>query len=421
MMLGICAFCHRFRVPILVLYAVIVLGIGANALHRALSENRSSEFSSFREIVQESVVNGHDPLETIQHIRAYPPFFAIAFAPFGLPPAAAGAISFVIVNIIFAVLSTWACVRACFGREPPPGAALVLFPLPGMYILTVIARCETDLLVLLPLAGALALMVRGGRRRDILAGVLLAFPAAMKLTPGLFGLFLLVQRRWAAFFSMAAAGGVFFLGFGLAIWGVNGTIERHRTWYEKVLKPYSEEGPQAFITRPYRKINQSPTAALFRFLNKEHGGRLDRKGEAKINVLDLSSGAIRKIATVLKTLILLALIAGWWAGAKSESPLVFSAAFASVVLGMLMLSDVSLRTHHAVLLFPYGVSLAVLCRREAGPVRHLFAVGFPLALFFMIIGALHIGKVASTLVAADFVMLACMLAVEIGWGNGVMR
>jgi len=414
---GLCAFLHRFRIPVGAVYAVVIVAVTANGIHRALDETRSSEFRSFCEIVQESIAEDHDHYETIAHRRAYPPFFAIAFAPFGLLPTTVGAVFFYVACAAFTLISVWLCARSCAGQVGVHGAALLLLPLPSIYILSAIARGETDLLVLLPLSGALALMIRGGRRSDAAAGALLGFAAALKLTPALFGPFLLIQRRWTALAAMVLSGVVLVGGLGVAVWGVDGTIERHRSWVENVLKPYSAEGPSAFIERPYRAINQSPTAALFRLLNEKHGGVLEPGTSAKINIVNLRPETVRRIASGIKLLVLAALAVCWWGAAKSPSRIVFSAAFASVVLGMLLLSDVSLRTHHVTLLFPFGVCIAVLASDLAGPARWLIEAVFPASLLLLLIGVFHIGKIMSTLVLADVLLLAGMLGIMLAHGR----
>lgn len=413
----VCSLFHRFRAPVLAVYAVAAVVVCANAIHRATNPKRSSEYRAFCEIARESVVEGNDHYETIPHRRAYPPFFCLTFAPFALQPPVSGAVTFVLLCMAFGVLSVWLTTQAAFGGKAPPGAALVVFLLAGTFILSVVARCETDLLVLFPLAIALwGLSLRPSWRKDAVAGALLGFAAILKLTPGLFGVFLLIHRRWVALVSMAAS--VVLLGFGLAaaVWGVSGTIQRYQSWHERILKPYSEVGPTHFIARAYREINQSPTAALCRLLNKEHAGTLWERGP-RINLADLPLGTVRRIAFYVKLAVLALLVWGWWRSAGSASPLALSAAFSSVVLGMLLLGDVSLQTHHVTLVFPYAVCLAALAGEMEEGARKRFTTAFVAAIILLVFSATHVGKTLSVLALSDFILLACMLALLASGGR----
>jgi hypothetical protein len=81
---------------------------------------------------------------------------------------------------------------------------------------------------------------------------------------------------------------------------------------------------------------------------------------------------------------------------------------------MLLLGDVSLHTHHVTLLFPFGVCLAALLGDVTGPPRWLIEVGLPAAIALMLMGGIRIGKIFSTLVLADLLLLACMMGLMLG-------
>jgi len=403
------------RRPFQAVVAGILLAFAVNAVMRAANPRRSSEFRGFRRIVQVSIVQGKDHYRTIPHIRAYPPFFAIAFAPFGLLPTAVGASLFVAVSLAFALWATWLCVRAAGGTSDPLGRAVLLFLLAGPFCLAAIARCESDMLVVLPLAGAFYLFSGGGTGRSAAAGLLLGFAAAFKLTPGVFGFYLLARRRWVALAAMAAAGLVLVGGLGTAVWGLKGNYARHRSWYEVVARPLAREGPTAFITRPYRGVNQSLTAALYRFLNARHAERLP--WGARTNVADVPARRLLDVSNMLRSGFLLAFFAFWLACGKDRSSTGDRARFALAPLAMLFFSPVSLHTHHGVLMISYAAVLAAIGRGEGskglGVVKWLFVV----SLVLMMLTGLRVGKALSSLVASDLLLLPALVVVACG-GRG---
>jgi len=387
--------------PFQALAAAILVAFSVNAVMRAANPRRSSEFRGFRRIVQVSIVEGKDHYRTISHIRAYPPFFAIAFAPFGLLPRAVGAAFFVALSMAFAIWATWLCVQAAGATSDPLGRAVLLFLLAGPFCLAAIARCESDMLVVLPVAGAFYLFSRGGRGRNAAAGALLGFAAALKLTPGVFGFYLLARRRWMALVSMAVAGVVLVAGLGTAVWGIEGNYSRHRSWYEVVARPLAREGPTAFITRPYRGVNQSLTAALFRFLNVKHAERLP--WGSRTNVADIPARHLLDISNILRSGLLVVFFGLWvFCGIEDQC------AFALAPLAMLFFSPVSLHTHHGVLMVSYAVALAAIGDRQsrrATVARWLFV----LSLVLMFLTGLKAGKALSSLVASDVVLFFALL------------
>jgi len=414
--------------------ALAILAFAANSWHRASQTEmrggvvrlrHSSEFLGFRRIVQAAIVRGEDHYWTIHHIRAYPPFFAIAFAPFGLPPLRLGAAAFVALSLAFGLWAVWLCARCCQPAASVPGRAMLLYLLTAAFIGGAVARCESDMLVLLPIVGAFSLLRRPARARCVGAGALLGFAAALKVTPGLFGLYLLVQRRWAALLAMAATVVLLTLGLGTVVWGYNGTIARHVSWYEVVVRPISRGGPQApngrgdgepIIRRPYRNVNQSLTAALFRFLSgdRRHAGQVEHPGDIYLNVARLSDSTLLALASALKLPILVLLLVAWWRAARSEDWLPNAAAYALVILGCLLLSPVSLHTHHAVLVVPFGICLAAISRGGSGRRPRVVAWAALAAALLMCLTAIELFKALSSLTLADLVLFLAMFFLATG-------
>lgn len=365
------------------LFGALALFVVVSGTERAL--RGSSEFMGFRRIVQVSIVQNKDQYQHIAHVRAYPPSFPIFWSPFGLFPIGAvpdkdhplvgtslaqqvqlGA-SAALVLVVMVAMTVWAarCVtRAC--REPDGlradwCAPVLLWVCCGGLMLNAIARAETDMFVVMLVAGAMYLMF--ARNRPAASGALLGIAAAFKLTPALFGVYLLCRRKWRAAGAMIAAGLVCTVMLPALVWGVDGAVARHRSWVTRVLIPYGTRGPEAFIGRSYRRINQSPKAALVRYLTHYDAGR--QSHPRYVNVADLSMATVSRMATGVKVIILGALLVAWLLPPARPEGDLGPVLFALVPLGMLLLSDVSHGSHLAVLVIPFG-ALSAFCFRHAG-------------------------------------------------------
>jgi hypothetical protein len=209
--------------------------------------------------------------------------------------------------------------------------------------------------VVMMVAGAMYLIL--ARRRHWSGGVLLGAAAAFKLTPGLFGVYLLCRRKWAALSGMVLAGLVCTVFLPVLIWGPQGAWQRQHSWFDEVIVPYATQGPESFIGSAYRDINQSPKAALVRYLTRFNVGSQSKP--RYLNVADLPMNTVNAIATGLKALILAGLVVAWAVPRPRATPALEVALFALVPLGMLLLSDVSHGSHLAVLAVPLGGFVAV--------------------------------------------------------------
>lgn len=345
----------------------------------------SSEFMGFRRIVQVAVVADENHYERIAHLRAYPPFFAIFWAPFGLVPlglvpdpgyplsgttlvqqvqlGASAALPFLVMT----ALTVWTvrCVMvACRGpgkRRAGWCAPALLGVLCGGLMANSIARCETDMFVVALLAGAMYLMFAGERQWQ--GGALLGVAAALKLTPGLFGVYLLCRRKWRALGGMIAAGLVCTVLLPVLVWGLDGSVERHRSWITRVIIPYGTKGPEHFIAHAYRRANQSPKAALVRYLRQYNAGSYSHP--RYVNIADLSARTTHRMALVLKLAILGMLVGAWTSPPVRREGELGPVLFALVPLGMLLLSDISHGSHLAILVVPGG-ALTAFCFRRTG-------------------------------------------------------
>ncbi len=420
---------RALRLAVYTLFIVIFLYLIVIGTRRALFG--SSEFLGFRQIVQVSVVMDRNQYDAIWHVRGYPPPFPLMWAPFGLVPygrlpdpdhvrasttpgellqLGMSAAVLLLTMTLLAVWSVLSISEAC-GKEGrwPACFPVLLLLLSGSLMANSIARCETDVFVLALVAGAMLMMF--GQRRRWTAGFLLGAAAVFKLTPGLFGLYLLCRRDWRGVGGMLAGGIAFGLVLPLAVWGPRGTYTRYRGWADEVLLDLAREGTDAVIGRPYRSTNQSLRAAAVRYLSRYNAGTTRRP--RYVNVTDYPLDTARKAGDVLK-LGILALLAGVWGltarncGRERERLL-----FALGPPAMLLISPVSVGGHFAIMAVPFGALAAFAIDHEEGRQGRLAAWGLMLAFLLTHLMGVPILKQLSAatlgaVVALGFVLyLAC--------------
>ena len=335
----------------------------------AQAEWRSSEFRGFRTIAWGEVMEGMDPYRDLQHVRAYPPFFGIAFFPFAalwrIPFA--GSALFFAVSFAFALAAARCCSAWVNEGRARFGAFALVFILLAPLALDVMARCESDMLVLFPVAAAFCWLVRGEKK--FRAGALLGFAAAFKVLPGLFGVYLLLTRQWRALGGMIFAGVVCTAVLPVLLWGPERAWSLHLSWYEKVVAPYRSGRTTEFISDPYRPSNQSLTAAFNRLLRPLP---MDAsKGERNINLVSLSPGTVSALAKILQGIIALGLALLWaLCGRTGNDAKSAAILMAAVAPGIMLLSEVSLTSHHVLLILPVAaILMRIMVLEDAAAAR----------------------------------------------------
>ncbi len=325
---------------------------------------RTSEFRGFRRVAWGAVLEGIDPYTDLGHLRAYPPFFAVAFFPFTAVWALRGLGSslFYSMGFAFALLSAHCCSKWWDGKSRF-GVFAVIFIMISPLVLNVLSRSESDMFVLLPVAAAFTWTVRG--KRGLLAGVLLGFAASFKVLPGLFGLYFLCRRRWRPLAGMAAGAVMCTIVLPVLLWGPGRAWELHLSWYRNVVAPYSSGGLRESVGPPTRASNQSLSAALFRYLRP-----IDAKTQwfsARVNVATLEAKTVLRLTQAIHVCLGLGLLGLWiFCPAGEEGSSRRAALMATVGPGILLLSHVSLTTHHVLLLLPLSAVLVRMLMMKDG-------------------------------------------------------
>lgn len=148
------------------------------------------------------------PDPTLRPAYIYPPAFAVFIAPLGLLPSSLAAIVWMIANQAALAASAWIFQR---WRRPPAWAtAAIIAATVSFYPLWVdVAQGQANLMVLFLVIAGLVGVLRGDARLGAAIGV----AAALKLTPALLLIWLLLDRRVrAATWMVAGFAGVTALG-----------------------------------------------------------------------------------------------------------------------------------------------------------------------------------------------------------------
>ena len=368
----------------------------------------SSEFRSFRRQAWGTVVEGLDPYDsTVFHLRAYPPFFNVFFMPFAGPwkLRGVGSALFYLASFGLALLSAW-WLSGWAGREGEGrfGLFALVFVLLAPAALNVMARCETDMFVLGAVSGALYLLGRG--RRPFRAGCLLGFAAAFKVLPGLFGVYLICRRKWRALGGMVVGGVLCTVVLPVFVFGPRRAAALHASWYAKVVAPYGSGGAGAVIGQPARSSNQSLAAALNRTLRPVPVVVRGVERRLYVNVASLAPATVRRITRGIQVFVGLGLAAVWlYCTRRGEGPAAAATLFGLVAPGILILSDVSLTTHHVLLIVPMSVVMVrALAFGDARARRWLWVV----PLHVVVLLALAVGRVKmlTPLLPLTFALLA---------------
>jgi alpha-1,2-mannosyltransferase len=197
--------------------------------------------------------------------------------PYVMPPAIAVAaepltgVSYVVLGRVLLIANLLSVLGAVLLLDrhfrlrlaTPLGGAAVLVFLHQFEPMRAAAELgQTTPLVLLAIVGAFVL---DARDRQVGAGLALAFATALKLTPGLFIVALLVARRWRAVAAFVAATAAM-LGIGLIGAGVTAT----GTWIERMVELSTQSFPAfnsqslgAFLLRFERPMQEMFSWKLF--------------------------------------------------------------------------------------------------------------------------------------------------------------
>lgn len=297
-----------------------------------------------------------DPDAPVRPLHApYPPSFGLLTAPFSALAGAAGQLAARIAWALLQVGCLWAAALALRRRAPPgprPASAndwqwlwLVMFALGARFVLRDTHGGGGNLI---NLALCLVAFDAAERDRPRLAGLLLGFSLATKptqlwLVPVLF----LLGRPRAIAWTIATGAVAVFATLLLQRFDV-GPWQR---WIEGTWRFATQPDPfavPALEFPPFEWMNQSLRCALARWL-----GEVPPEFAAKVKLampggLGLGVGALAWITRLASVALLGSLLVAAWRARASTAAKPFI--FAAALVASLLLSPISWKAHHVVLL-----------------------------------------------------------------------
>ncbi len=184
------------------------------------------------------------------------------------------------------------------------------------------------------------------------AGLVIAAMAAIKITPGLFGVYFLWKRQWKAAMAMVLGACLFFGLLPAIAYGPLEVPDHYSTWIQQTEYHFlhSEAG------LGYQP-GQSIRSTLHHLLTRSS---VESEEEYFVNVLELPTELINTVAPVLSILLLIGLLA------VSRSPTVPRSAphqyleMALVMVAMLLMSPYVRKAHYAMLYPAFALATAAL-------------------------------------------------------------
>ncbi len=363
--------------------AALITMIGTGIIYADKAAEDRSAFIRWRHQVFEmrSGLNIYD-----KYYFPNPPIMPLTLYPLMSLPPVEGAMIWFTIKASLTALSLLMCLRMVrLGDKPIPSwvqAMIVILSLRP--IMSDLCHGNNNLIILFLVT---ATVYAWRKNYDVLAGLILAYAIAFKVTPGLFLIYFMYKRSWRTVGATAVGMGLFLLVVPSLFLGPEFNWTCLSTWFNRILFPYVGKG---VIGDP--EINQSMIGVLSRLLTTSN-----RTGEYAIkipvNLVDWNPVYVSRGLKVL-SVAMLGLLA-WLCRTKYErrdDPRLLGE-FALVVMVMLFVSERSWKHHYVTLLLPYTylayrVGVAGLSTRA----RTLLGASLVVSALFMATTSSEIGK-----------------------------
>jgi alpha-1,2-mannosyltransferase len=325
--------------------AALITMIGAGMIYADKAAEDRSAFIRWRHQVREMMAgaNIYD-----EYYFPNPPIMPLTLYPIMSLPPVEGAMVWFGLKASLAALSVLMCLRMVrLGDRPVPSwvqgmiVALSLRP-----IMSDLHHGNNNILILFLIAATLSAWRKG---YDVLAGLILAYAIAFKVTPGLFLLYFAYKRSWRTVGATALGMGIFLLIVPSLFLGPEFNGICLGTWWSRILSPYVDNDVAS-----KQEMNQSMVGVLSRLLIETRGGSGGRYDvQQHVNLVAWDSKIVVKLIKLL-SIGLVGLLA-WLCRTKSErrdDPRLLGE-FALVVMTMLFVSERSWKHHYVTLLLPF--------------------------------------------------------------------
>ena len=165
---------------------------------------------------------------------------------------------------------------------------------------TDLSRGQVDILMLAAIAIGLYLLAQ---RREISAGIALAFPATVKLFPPLLLLYPVWRRQWRAATGVLAGAILFLMLAPVLAFGASRTISLYGSWFEVLATPALGTGTDQSRAKELTGMNSTDNQSLLAAIHNWHYHEMPRKTRPKEATpaersIVYATGAVLVLATV---------------------------------------------------------------------------------------------------------------------------
>jgi len=323
--------------------AALITIIGAGIIYADKAAEDRSAFLRWRRQVLE-MMGGTNVYDI--YFFPNPPIMPLSLYPLMLLPPVEGAVAWFAIKAALAGLSVQLCLRMVrLGDRPVPALVQAMVVVLSLRpIMSDLHHGNNNILILFLVVATLTAWRRG---YDVLAGLILAYAIAFKVTPGLFLLYFAYKGSWRTVAATVVGMGLFLLVVPSLFLGPDFNWLCLKTWCHRILFPYVGKD-----TIGDQEINQSMVGVVSRMLTDSiRVGRYEIK--LKVNFVAWDPQLVGRLIKGL-SVGLLGLLA-WLCRTKyqrRDDPRLLGE-FALVVLTMLFVSERSWKHHFVTLLLPY--------------------------------------------------------------------
>lgn len=286
----------RLRRRVLIILAIVVLiyciADMVSFLRTMNNEKRLPTLKRFLPFAKE--IGSDNELYERHPDYLYPPVFLVLMKPLTWVPASAAAALWQLAKYVCIVIAFGASWRMFTSSAGPPAdwSKLASIIVSARFVHSDLRHGNINLFIAALVIGAGWCLVT---ERRFLCGFLIAVAACIKVTPGLWGLYLLYRRDWRALAGCAIGAALFFELIPSAALGFEMNHTLLDRWRAHVIDAFVGDGDVDSVG-----MNQSLTAVTNRLL-----GHTSVLPEDRVNLAELDDDVIQYIQRLLSVFILL--------------------------------------------------------------------------------------------------------------------
>ncbi len=353
------------------LLALLIIFLWVNMVRRALGGSGSHYqlFTGFSRDLIFDQINVYLEYPEDHTITKYPPFFGLIYAPLVPLPIAIGAAFKFLFDLALALgatyLSVLTVVEGPQGRRNLFWLFVITFVLTSGIIGSNLETGQVNIFIVFFLCLSLFTFRVG---RDVLAGLLLGFITAIKITPGLFVLYFAYKREYRMVAGALLGLVICWVLIPPLVFGLDGFFVLTRGWLHDLM-PFIAEGTLAEGIGGFRHTNQSLSAAFHRFFTETPAGV--HRTDFYINVTALGYVAAGRIVKVISLAIIVGLV--WLSRTPMADRRSLGLAFeySLVMIATLFISPISWIDHYVILLFPNAAAVYFISTRPSSRARKI--------------------------------------------------